>query len=373
MPTLLTDYADLIVEHAVEDGAIVMYDPYAPPFSVDPYFANLACIGLVNAYTKNTDHPQYLSVATDWVTWYIDYANRTNGVICDYVGVSANWSPSTTNPPYDSADAYIATFLSLAGLVYPHADSAWQKALSGFLPTALSVVDQVLQKSVAGFPQKPTADLTTQYKESAPVPLFCYTEDNCEVYSGLVAAAALGASIPSLNPGEQAANTLAAIDKKLFATGAPPFPRYDLAAAVDGQTTATSNVQSVFYPDQQVQLLALSQLPPDAKRAALYADMKSHCYSQLPAVIANSDATKELNNLDQIVWWGLAAMRMEGPQPNQTMIDIYSRLAAYNPGIGSWVHDIGHACTILAAYVPPPPAPPHRHGPQIRPSARARV
>jgi hypothetical protein len=327
----------------------------------------------MNANAK-IPNEEYITTAKNWIAWYIANTPST-GIIADYVGTAGNWTPSATNPPYDSVDAYIATFLSAAAAIAPSAvnDTAWTHALMDFLPTALSVISEITIKPSPSPAQSPkTANLTTQFTGSSSLPLFCYTEDNCEVYTGLAAATKLGALIGSLNPATQSAATRAAIDAALFSPDATPFARYALAAAPNGQLTPTTNVQTVFYPDQQVQLLALSHLPLDAQRQTLYANMKNVSYSQLPAVIANADPTVELNNLDQVVWWGLAALAIEGPGPNQTMTDIYNRLTAYDPGIGSWVHDIGHACTVLAAYVPlaiHPIPPPHRHGPEIRPPA----
>jgi hypothetical protein len=328
-------YADLIVNHAKSDGALVSYDPANGPFLVQPYFANLAVEGLVDAY-RVTKTKRYIDTGKRWVTWYLNHAEPNGGIIDDYTGGPDSWRPAV--PIYDSVDAYIATFIRSATLVagYVTDDPAWRQRLVNFMPTALRVLLKVLQKS------GPVTDLFANLLPSDSRGQVCYLEDNCEV---LVSLGYLSGffSIPGLDPKTQTPKTQSAINSALFDGSATPFHRYEVGKMLDGTSAQYAPFLQKFYPAQQAQLMALRTLN-HPRLAQLWADMKRYCYPQVPAVIG---PPHELDDFDMVVWWGLAALRWETPQ-STFFRAITNRLLAYNPGVGPWIHDLGHACTILA-------------------------
>lgn len=109
-------------------GAI-MNVPF-PGNKINPYFANIACIAILERPTTSN-----LAVVKSWMAWYLRNINLTAelvngkpeviGSIYDYYDDGAE--PYITDKKYDSVDSYSATFLKLAkrlGEVSP-ADLAW--------------------------------------------------------------------------------------------------------------------------------------------------------------------------------------------------------------------------------------------------------
>ena len=193
--TDLADYANLIVRHAQGDGALIYGSPSDAVRKVNPYFANLASIGLCDAYIRIKDD-RYVETVKNWVTWYITYAERTGGIISDYKSSGNGWIEDTDRaPPYVSVDSYIATFLTVVYRVMGDAytDVPWRNRVRKFLPKALDILRQTIQRT------GPTADLAVNLL--APTlnrPQACYTEDNCEVWVGLRAAQGMNISVPGL-------------------------------------------------------------------------------------------------------------------------------------------------------------------------------
>jgi hypothetical protein len=332
-------YADLIVAHAKSDGALVSYDPSQSPFLVQPYFANIAVAGPVDAYRATKDK-RYIAAGKSWVTWYLNQAEPKGGIIDDYTGTPENWEPAS--PIYDSVDSYIATFIRTATLVagYVTDDAAWRQRLINFMPTALGVLSKVLQKN------GPVTDLFANLLPSDSRGQTCYLEDNCEVLQSLSYIAGFF-SIPGLDPKAQSPKTANAINTVLFDSGASPFARDEVGKELNGASDQYAPFLQNFYPGQQAQLMALETLN-HPRLAQLWANMKTYCYPQVPAVIG---APHGLDDFDMVVWWGLAALRWETPQ-SDFFKAVTNRLLAYDPGVGPWIHDLGRACTVLARLNP---------------------
>jgi hypothetical protein len=322
------------------DGAIAM-DPVGTMqnYTVRPYFGNLAAMGLVTGFESLKDHA-FLDASARWVKWYIDRAAATNWVITDVQGNPGNWKAVYLNgaqrPPYDSVDAYAATFLTVANSVYQlSSDVTLKQSIRAAAPHVLSVLSKTLQPSGSK-----VADLTTQFMP--PDATFCYAEDNCEVFAGLQAAIKMAVGSPDLNPVQLAPKTLAAIVRYLYDADHLQFRD---AVALDGVPTNVT-LPGAWYPNRQIQILAIARLPVTATTSCLYAKMK-HYYGLIPRQLPDVDATKELDHVDEVVWWGLAALNMRDAA---TVADMASRLRAYDlQSNRGGVHHIGLACQVFAA------------------------
>jgi len=318
----LVRFADQILSNQLSDGAIVMGDPTTPPFEVIPYFSNLAAIGLMKAYDITFD-PRYLNAAQSWATWYIGHQNA-DGTIYDYTGTVGTWSPDYD---YDSTDSYASTFLEVTQKILLHtpADQPLAQMLTRAVPGLLYAQQLTMQP-----------DSLTQAKPGYD---FAFLEDNIEVYRGMIAASEISSwdRTGLQGPADQAENTRYAIETLLFMSRNPIH--YAIGIAGDETIEDISSLK-YWYPDQQIQLMAVAWLPSSADRVRLYNYLKGRFYYALPGRISNE------SQFDKIVWWAMAAQNMKDTSAERQLT---SKLISYNPASPPYNVGLnGHACRVLA-------------------------
>jgi hypothetical protein len=146
---------------------------------INPYYANLAAIGLVR------DSTRYVQVES-WMRWYINHLNHTDkwnlgGTMYDYDIVGGQ---EVSSGDADSTDSYAATFLSLAFAYYATGDPAAQSYVRS-ISSDLKLIASVLVKTQQ-------SDGLTWAKPNYQIK---YLMDNAEVFRGLADLATLFGSM----------------------------------------------------------------------------------------------------------------------------------------------------------------------------------
>ena len=154
-----------ISQFSAPSGALL----YAPT-QIDPYFANLAAIGM-------TKDPNRMAEVTAWINWYITHLNWPDK--WGLYGTTYNWNVSsngTETPSYqaDSTDSYAATFLSVAWNAWKTGNSSARTLIAG-LSYQLDTIGSVIIKTQQ-------SDGLTWAKPDYQIK---YLMDNCEAYRGL--------------------------------------------------------------------------------------------------------------------------------------------------------------------------------------------
>jgi hypothetical protein len=359
------NFLDQILQHQMDDGAMMMGQAQPGKYTVSPYFANLCLIDVMtaNSWLSFDTDQKFLGCAKAWIKWYIAKASNLqespDNIIHDYIGTAYNWQIDniTLKPPYyDSVDSYIATFLTLVGIVYPLTaqDPDWRREVDAFLPLAWSVLSKTFVNATA------VQGLTMNIPSNGTF----YTEDNFEVIDTLNSATNYPGGTGAIsNPAATASQILLSLRKHISQPDAP-FWHYNRDISPSG-IIETANPLNGYYPDQQIQLMAIALAEFDDVHKTLYMNMKQPSLN-LPA-IANTDPDTELLNLDQVAWWGLAAISAGDFGPNSMFEVVTARLAAYNLPLIPWIHTLGHAALVLAAEIASS-LPPHPiHGPPFPP------
>lgn len=273
--------ADAIVQRQRPDGALLMEPADQSANSVIPYFANLAVIGLANAY-PHLRRRSYLHTAQKWLQWYASHMNP-DGTIHDYQLLGGELRPTGD---CDSTDAYAATFLeALERTAQVSGERRWWSSLYPAAVKAVGAIRLTLQ-----------ADGLTWAKPGRRVK---YLMDNVEVFRGWRSARwiahSLGRGSEAAEWERQAHRTLAAIDRWLF------LPRegwYAWALHEDG--TRESGL-SQWYPDVMAQLMAIAWLPASTRRKRLFAQLQRQFAPMWQTAMESGD-------VGALVWWGMAAM-----------------------------------------------------------------
>ncbi len=168
----IADEAAWIESAQLPDGAIRDYPDPGGAGTIEPYFANLAAIGLV-AYPPAWPHVKA------WLGWYLSHLNTNDrwglsGTTYVYT-VPADGGPEASTNDADSTDSYAATLLSLARAYYEQGDATARSYVSS-QRAAIEEVGGVIAATQQ-------SDGLTWAK---PDYQFEYLMDNCEVYRGLV-------------------------------------------------------------------------------------------------------------------------------------------------------------------------------------------
>ncbi len=164
---------------ALPDGAITDNHKY-----IEPYFANQAAIAL-------TLIPGQIPYVRSWMRWYLGHVNQhdvwgLSGTV--YVYDVADGATAASRNNADSADAYAATFLSVAFNAWERGDTVTRSFVRDLIPelNGIAAVEaQTLQPNGL-----------TWAKPSYRVE---YLEDNCQVYRGLADYAMLLAAVGDKN------------------------------------------------------------------------------------------------------------------------------------------------------------------------------
>jgi hypothetical protein len=106
---------------------------------INPYFANLAAIGMLKG---GHGIPQVEA----WMMWYINHFNWPdyNGLDGTVYNYTVSGATETSTRDYDSADAYAATFLSLAWALWETGDLSARAFIKGIDEYDLNVVGNVI-------------------------------------------------------------------------------------------------------------------------------------------------------------------------------------------------------------------------------------
>lgn len=232
----ITEQVQFVVDHQLADGAIL-----GPGNSINPYFANIAAMGLARANTSTGDTALHA-----WMSWDLAHLNGTDvhglhGTIYDY-GYDPGSGNETSTGGYDSVDSYASTTLNVAYLAYRTGDANLRSLVSGSILTYEAIANLLDYSAPDGVRQ---ADgLTAAVPGGAE-----YTMDNAEVYSGLSDFASLesllGRSSQASYYGGWAASTASAMSSLLW-NGTNGNWDWALGAA--------SNPAATFYPDAAAQL-----------------------------------------------------------------------------------------------------------------------
>ena len=167
----------------LSNGALAMTPTNYGKVKVNPYFADFAALSLLNQPTL------YADVVKRYMEWHFDHLNTAiedpsgvDGTIFDYTytvknGVVTLEEWITLTPTYDSTDSYAATFLMVVEKY------ARQTGDTAYVLSHAEDVHRVLNSLFA------TMDNGLTYGQ--PTSKVKMLMDNCEVYAGLRAAAAL--------------------------------------------------------------------------------------------------------------------------------------------------------------------------------------
>jgi hypothetical protein len=224
-------------------GAICMSGLLDNGCSIEPYFVNRGLLGLmynnISAAGNQTQRGTILTVVHRWIEWYLAHLNRPDnlgvqGTVYDYKVVAGGIEKPTSS--YDSSDSYAATFLSLVS-AYTHA-SGDETAVRGW-KDALHIVAGAINATMG-------QDHLTGAKSNYPI---AFTEDNVEVWAGLMDYTRLCQSIGDLRQGSFANSSAMmsrlAITKLLWSEPSADWFVNKGAGAANWST---------FYPDAQAQL-----------------------------------------------------------------------------------------------------------------------
>ncbi|MBR6781379.1 MAG: hypothetical protein IKM24_10245, partial [Clostridia bacterium] len=167
----------------LDNGAIPMTGNKNGEVTVNPYFADIAALALL------TDAENYADEVKSYMEWHFEHLNTAatdyngvDGTIYDYTLTVENGKVTAENvtngePSYDSTDSYAATFLTVVNAYYEAtADKEYIVSRSRDI---IRIAEAMLSTYSFGL---------TNAKPDYAVK---FLMDNCEVYEGALAAAAL--------------------------------------------------------------------------------------------------------------------------------------------------------------------------------------
>lgn len=231
-PTLPLAVAD-ILSAQLPDGAIAEYGTTIDPSrvaSVQPYWANLAVIGLAAWLHRHPD-PTVTADAWRWLAWYRAHMAPGTGYVADYRVSDGQLTDTGTE---DSTDAYAGTFLSALAAMTAAGHERWPaRSYESAAGEAVHAITTTL-----------TPDGLTDAKPGYPMP---YAMDNAEVQAGLAAAVSYARGVGDLRLRVQAAAVLARVRSGLENLWNPEQRTYDWASGYPSRLT-------VAYPDGWAQL-----------------------------------------------------------------------------------------------------------------------
>jgi hypothetical protein len=247
------------------NGGILTYSRTNQSNIINPYFANIACMGL-------SLDKKYLPNVRKYIQWYINNINSPdnlglNGTIYDY-SVSQS-GVETSMGTYDSADSYAATFISLLRSYYEKSKD--ESLLKQYKQQIYQIANVMIQ--LMG-----TNQLTIA-KPNYPVELLM---DNCEVFKGLEDMSFLCQNV------FQDSTSASYFNAKKNALQTSFFLNFsngnEFYIQVSGITKQQAN-WSVWYPDATSQLFPIltGMIPPSSVQAQhIYAKLNQY-YKDWPS------------------------------------------------------------------------------------------
>ena len=151
------------------DGAILYTLPQLNPGIINPYYSNIAAIGM-------TKDPNRMPQVVSWMKWYISHLNWPDkwGLYGTTYDWNVNNGVETSSGNADSTDSYAATFLTVVWNAWKSNNSAAQSYIKT-LSYQLDAIGTVLLKTQQ-------SDGLTWAKPDYQIK---YLMDNCEAYRGL--------------------------------------------------------------------------------------------------------------------------------------------------------------------------------------------
>ena len=251
----LTLTGEYISSQQLPDGAILYGNT-----EIQPYFANVAAAGWLKDNTTSR-----VRQVENWISWYLAHLNWPDkqglyGTVYNYT--VSNGVETSTNT-YDSADAYAATFLTLAEALWntgdPGAQSFIQETVGEY---ALNVIGNVITNLQQ-------ANGLVQAMPSYPIE---FLMDNSEDYRGLadlanLAQQAWGDTAAQTWYAARAARVRSAIQNTLYLSSTKLYFPY--------AGSSTPNLKT-FYPDAVSQLWpALNGVVSGSQANASYTKFKA--------------------------------------------------------------------------------------------------
>ena len=247
----IDEQVQFLANHQLPDGALL-----GPGNSINPYFANLAAVGLARADTATGN-----TVLYKWMQWYLNHLNSTDSkglsdTIYDY-----NYDPTTgaesSTGHYDSVDSYASTALNVAYTGYLTGDSRIQALVANNIGTYEAIANLDDYRAPSGV--RDTDNLTMAVPGGAK-----YTMDNSEVAGGLADFAQLEAALGRTDQHNYYLAwhdaTVSAITEKLWNTTKNTW---------DWALGSASDLTGTFYPNATAQLwpTLFGVVPPDSTDA----------------------------------------------------------------------------------------------------------
>ncbi|MBQ3087672.1 MAG: hypothetical protein IJC45_10065 [Clostridia bacterium] len=238
----------------LDNGAIPMTGNKNGEVTVNPYFADIAALALL------TDAENYADEVKSYMEWHFEHLNTAatdyngvDGTIYDYTLTVENGKVTAENvtngePSYDSTDSYAATFLTVVNAYYEAtADKEYIVSRSRDI---IRIAEAMLSTYSFGL---------TNAKPDYAVK---FLMDNCEVYEGALAAAALlntigvseFADMLTLKKCEYAAKTVAQSIENVLWNAEGGY--YEAGIFADG-TAAFAFSWDEFYPCATAQLFPI--------------------------------------------------------------------------------------------------------------------
>src|SRR3569833_2251556 len=257
-----------------EDGAILMPGK-GPERDCNPYFANLAVIGLLIGTPPST-RGEAARIARSWITWYAAHVNA-NGTMDDHRGLPGALKPTGKA---DSTDSYAATFLTVV----------WDfLARTGDQRPVVEIQEKLAKIAKAALLTMQSSGLTN----SRPDYAVAYLMDNVEVWQGLDSWARTASFLKQKDAAaearKQADSLLATIDEKLWL---PQEGSYAWAMHPSGKREGGLDK---WYPAQMATLMAMAVLPINERRSDLFVRMERR-FQPLPAKI------EDVGSLEKALW-----------------------------------------------------------------------
>jgi hypothetical protein len=159
---------EYISSQQLSDGAILYSST-----EIEPYFANLAAIGWLKDSRTNR-----IPQAENWISWYLAHLNwpDNQGIYGTVYNYTVSNGVETSTNSYDSADAYSATFLTLAEALWNTGDPGAQT----FITETVGEYDLNVSGNVITNLQQSNGLI-----EAMPSDPIEYLMDNSEDYRGL--------------------------------------------------------------------------------------------------------------------------------------------------------------------------------------------
>lgn len=238
-PSWTGEQVRVVAGHQLPDGAILFR-----PDEIEPYFANLAAIGLAQSRSDGST-----TVLLRWMQWYLDHVNRSQGPsenelpgsVDDYRFDSSS-GVETSMGTMDSVDSYAATALSLARAGYQTGDRPLREFVRNHLDDYELMARIMITPAPEGVLQPNDLDIALP---SYPIE---FTMDNAEVYRGLrdfaSLEAAVGRTAQASNYSQWASRIRAAMLSNMW----------DEQQGIWDWYTGVSTPPSTYYPGSTAQL-----------------------------------------------------------------------------------------------------------------------